>query len=109
MGEPRGSMAALPQKDLMILLSGPIILLIRFLICSSGSFVSETAVCEVSALMRILSLHTPWEAFYALQPSNWFDSSVLTLLLGCLCLLAMLFFVFFYLSPKCPVFYIQPA
>jgi len=47
----------------------------------------------------------PCQAFYALQPGNWFDSSVLGLLLLLLCLLAMLYFVFLYLAPQCPTFY----
>jgi hypothetical protein len=48
-------------SDLMVLVSGPIILLIRFLICASSSALTETAVCDVSVLMRFLSLHQPWE------------------------------------------------
>ena len=61
-------------------------------------------VCAVRAA-RSLRHRVSSQAFYALQPGNWFDSSVLGLLLLLLCLLAMLYFVFLYLAPQCPTFY----
>jgi hypothetical protein len=69
----------------------------------------ETAFCDVGALMRMMKLHQPWEAFYALQPKDWSDSSVVALLLCCVVLFCLLAFGFVYLAPKTPIFYIQPA
>jgi len=99
----------LPQRDLSVLLSGPIILLVRFAVCNSGSALQDTAVCDVAALMRMLKLHEPWEAFYALQPRDWMESSSLMLLMSCVGLLVMLIFAFTMLAPQTPTFYIQPA
>ena len=61
---------AWPQRDLLIQLSGPLILLLRFCVCQSASLLAETAVCDVSALMRILSLHQPWEVTVLLTPGR---------------------------------------
>lgn len=100
---------ALPQRDLIVLLSGPIILLIRFFICNSGSALEDSPVCDVSALMRMLKLHEPWEAFYALQPKGgWLDASALMLLIACLAMIIILYLVF-NMAPRTPIFYIQPA
>jgi len=100
----------LPQRDLLVLLSGPVILLLRFIICNSGSVLNESAVCDVSALMRMLKIHEPWEAFYALHPKDgWLDASAVVLLLTCLLLLFLLAFCFFNFAPKTPIFYIQPS
>jgi len=103
-------MGLLPQRDLIVLLSGPVILLIRFLICNSGSALEGTAVCDVAALIRMVKMHEPWEAFYALHPKlGWLDVSSVVLLMGCLLVLALLWLAFVYLAPKTPIFYIQPA
>jgi hypothetical protein len=107
---------ALPQKDLIVLLSGPIILLIRFIICNGVPSLQDTWVCEAGALVSMIKLHQPWEAFYALVPKanpetlrTWTDPASVVLLLACFTVLILLWFGFTKFAPSTPTVYIQPT
>jgi len=97
----------LPQHDLLVLLSGPIILLVRFVICNAGKDIHNLWICEPQRLVSALQSLEPWEAFYALQPKAWSDAWLLLLL--CILLLLALWYIFLTFAPKTPTVYIQPS
>jgi len=93
-----------------------VILLFRFIVCNGVDSLSNTAVCHADMLIKMIKLHQPWEAFYALTPQtnpathrSWSDPTSVVLLLACFTVLTLLWFGFTKFAPRTPTVYIQPT